>query len=130
MTQTAYHIENRVSGKSLGIYLADEPHDAVVAMCAEMPEWADELRVHEIDTSTESLQTLRAEADQAGDLEMVAICDDALLGDWVAILVCAHVIYDAICAAAEHTAANASARDAVEATYRAAAHGPGRPKAA
>jgi hypothetical protein len=111
MTQTAYHIENRVSGQSLGIFLAADAESALVAMDRAAgyepddlePEWVaarDELRVREIDVSDESLQALRTEAGQAGDLEMVAICDDALLGDPDAIVACADVIYDAICAAA------------------------------
>lgn len=45
--------------------------------------------------TTERVDALRREAGQAGDLRMVATCDDALAGDRAALAKCAAVIADA-----------------------------------
>ncbi len=43
-------------------------------------------------TSTKNIETLRTESGEAGDLEMVAICDRALDGDDAAWAECDRVI--------------------------------------
>jgi hypothetical protein len=49
-----------------------------------------------IETITnEQIETLRAEAGQAGDLDQVAVCDAALAGDESARRKCVRVISDA-----------------------------------
>jgi hypothetical protein len=55
-----------------------------------------------IDTITDAqISNLRAEAGNAGDLDMVAICDAALEGDEAAIKECVRVISDAEAMATE-----------------------------
>lgn len=105
-----YRITNSKSGMDLGTFQAKDQQGALEAFareagystyaeaCEEHPVAEGEMVVTEVEDasiSDEQIEALRRDAGEAGDLEMVAICDRALEGDEAAQARCAEAISDA-----------------------------------
>lgn len=121
MTTQAYTISSKSTGAILGSYRAESQEAALEILAAdagydswadacettddpedashlEIREWtydAEDVTDAEIEAHSDSLDSLRSDAGQAGDIELVALCDWASEGDAPALSVCVRRMADA-----------------------------------